>query len=51
MPFHLDYATLMANRDRLDCDRVVLTHMSPDMLARQSEAELECAHDGMVITL
>lgn len=49
IPFHLDYATLLAHRDRLDCKRVVLTHMSPDMLARQSEAEFECAYDGMVI--
>lgn len=51
VPFHLDYATLLANRDRLDCARIVLTHMSPDMLARQSEAALECAHDGMVVTV
>ena len=51
VPFHLDYATLHANRSRLKCRRVVLTHMSPDMLSRQSEAEFECAHDGMVVTL
>ncbi len=51
VPFHLDYATLLANRDRLDCARIVLTHMSPEMLARQSEAAFECAHDGMVVTL
>lgn len=51
VPFHLDYATLLANRNRLGCKRLILTHMSPDMLARQSEAEFECAHDGLVITL
>ena len=51
VPFHLDYATLQANRDRLDCKRIVLTHMSPDMLARASESEFDCAHDGMVIAL
>ena len=51
VPFHLDYATLLANRERLDCRRIVLTHMSPDMLARQAESEFDCAHDGMVITL
>jgi ribonuclease BN (tRNA processing enzyme) len=51
VPFHLDYATLLSNRDRLDCDRVLLTHMSPDMLARQSESEFECAHDGMVVAI
>lgn len=51
VPFHLDYATLLANSDRLDCGRIVLTHMSPDMLARRSEAAFECAHDGMTITM
>jgi ribonuclease BN (tRNA processing enzyme) len=51
VPFHLDYKTLLAHRDRLKCKRIVLTHMSPDMLARQPEAEFECAHDGMVIAL
>lgn len=51
VPYHLDYATLHANRDRLRCRRLVLTHMSPDMLARQSEAEWECARDGMVVAL
>lgn len=49
VPFHLDYKTLLGHRDRLDCRRMVLTHMSPDMLARQSEAEFECAYDGMVV--
>src|SRR5206468_8998603 len=28
VPFHLDYAPLRANRDRLDCKRIVLTHLS-----------------------
>jgi ribonuclease BN (tRNA processing enzyme) len=51
VPYHLDYATLRANLDRFDCKRVVLTHMSPEMLARQGEATLECAHDGMVVSL
>lgn len=51
VPFHLDYATLRANRARLDCERVLLTHMSSDMLARQGDAEFDCAYDGMVIEL
>lgn len=46
---HLDHSTLLANRDRVDCRRIVLTHMSSDMLSRQSEAAFECAHDGMVV--
>jgi ribonuclease BN (tRNA processing enzyme) len=51
VPFHLDYATVFAHRDRLDCGRIVLTHLGPDMLARQSEAAFECAHDGMTVTV
>jgi len=51
VPFHLDYKTLLTHHDRLDCKRIILTHMSPDMLARQGEAELECAHDGMIIAM
>jgi len=49
--YHLDYQTLRENRHRLDCRRVVLTHMKADMLHRHDEADMECAHDGLVITL
>jgi ribonuclease BN (tRNA processing enzyme) len=51
VPYHLDHGTLTANRDRLGCKRIVLTHMSPEMLARTHEAEFDCADDGMVIEL
>jgi hypothetical protein len=48
---HLSYATLREQRPRLRCRRLILTHMSPDMLARQAEAAEECAHDGLTITV
>lgn len=51
VPYHLDYATLRANRHRLNCKRVILTHMSPEMLAHQAEAEYPCAYDGLVVAL
>jgi ribonuclease BN (tRNA processing enzyme) len=51
VPFHLSYPSLSAHRDRLDCGRIVLTHMSPDMLARQEDVDMECAYDGMVLEL
>ena len=51
MPFHLDYRTLVEQRDALRAKRILLTHMSPDMLARQTEGEFECAYDGMVVAL
>jgi ribonuclease BN (tRNA processing enzyme) len=49
--FHLDYRALMAHREALECDRLILTHMSPDMLARAGEIDVECAADGMVLML
>ena len=49
--FHLDYATLMAHRAELDCRRIVLTHMSSEMLGRLHEVEFETADDETVITV
>src|SRR5205809_7487100 len=49
--YHLDYQTLRENRQRLECRRVVLTHMSADMLSRRSESDMECADDGQVIVV
>ena len=44
--FHLDVATLLANRARLDCRRLVLTHMSDDVLGRLDGLGVEAAEDG-----
>ncbi|MBI4634786.1 MAG: MBL fold metallo-hydrolase [Candidatus Rokubacteria bacterium] len=49
--YHLDYRTLQANRARLACGRIVLTHMSGDMLRRVAEVDLDYAEDGRVIAL
>lgn len=49
--FRLDYETLMKQRERLGCRRLVVTHMSADMLARLDGVELECAEDEKIITL
>ena len=51
VPFHLDYRMLAEQRDALRAKRIVLTHMSPGMLGRQTEAEFECAYEGMVVSL
>ena len=50
-PYHLDHETLRAQRRALDCGRILITHMGPDMLARQEEAKFESAYDGLVVTL
>jgi ribonuclease BN (tRNA processing enzyme) len=51
VPGHLDYKTLMAHRAELDCERIVLTHMSDEMLAHRAEVQLEMAADGVVVEL
>lgn len=48
-PGHLDYQTLLQRRAELECQRVILTHMSQEMLGRLTEVELETAADGAVI--
>jgi ribonuclease BN (tRNA processing enzyme) len=52
--YHLDYRTLAAERGRLHCSRIILTHMSQDMLDHVDEAHaagFECADDGMLVRL
>jgi ribonuclease BN (tRNA processing enzyme) len=49
--FHLDYRTLQAHRARLGCRRLIVTHMSRDMLDRLGEVDAECAEDGLVVSL
>jgi ribonuclease BN (tRNA processing enzyme) len=49
--YHLDYQTLRAHLPEIRARRVVLTHMSPDMLGRLTDAELPAAYDGMIIDL
>lgn len=49
--YHLDYATLRDQRKRLECSRIILTHMSQNMLGRLAESEMECATDGQLVVL
>jgi ribonuclease BN (tRNA processing enzyme) len=49
--FHLSHETLRAHRDALACRRILITHMGPEMVARQADAAFECAHDGLAIEL
>ena len=51
VPGHLNYRTLTAKRSQLRCRRLVLTHMSEEMLGHLDEVELETASDGAVIGL
>ena len=49
--FHLDHGTLRAHADELKPNRMVLTHMGPEVLARRMDLAWESADDGQVIQL
>jgi ribonuclease BN (tRNA processing enzyme) len=48
-PGHLDYGTITEKRRHLGCERLVLTHMGEDVLARLGELDIETAADGLTI--
>jgi hypothetical protein len=48
---HLDYRTSLDERERLGWRRLVLAHMSEDMLLRVGDLEIEYAEDGWIIEL
>jgi ribonuclease BN (tRNA processing enzyme) len=55
VPYHLSHADLAGRADRLSCSRVVLTHLSadilsyPDQLAGPGPASWQAASDGLVL--
>ena len=49
--YHLDYETLASRMPDLGCRRVILTHMSADMLSRLPHLGIEAASDGLEIEL
>jgi ribonuclease BN (tRNA processing enzyme) len=48
---HLSLKALEAHLPEINAKRLVLTHMSDDMLARLDELPCTAAHDGMVVEL
>jgi ribonuclease BN (tRNA processing enzyme) len=49
--YHLDLKTLEAHLPEIAAKRLILTHMSQDMLARLSSLPYEAAADGKVIEI
>jgi ribonuclease BN (tRNA processing enzyme) len=49
--FHLDLATLLRHRARLECRRLIVTHMNEDMLRRRDALDIETAEDGKVVVV
>ena len=51
VPLHLDLATLEQHLPAIAAKRVILTHMSDDMLAQTADVPHQCAEDGMVVEI
>jgi len=47
--YHLDWVTLKSRLGEIRAKRVILTHMSADMLGRSIEDGVDVASDGMVV--
>lgn len=49
--WHLNYPDIAAHAGRVGARRLILTHMSREMLAHADRVPEECAYDGLVVTL
>lgn len=48
---HINYLTLMANRHRLECEQILLTHLDKEMLENLENVSLPCLTEGMEIAI
>jgi ribonuclease BN (tRNA processing enzyme) len=51
IPYHLRLADLDAHKGRLTSRRVIITHMSADVLADDQATSFERARDGLIVGL
>jgi ribonuclease BN (tRNA processing enzyme) len=51
VPYHLSHADLSARAAQLTSRRIVLTHMSADMLRHSAQARFETGDDGLVLRI
>jgi ribonuclease BN (tRNA processing enzyme) len=51
VPYHLSHADLSARAAQLTSRRIVLTHMSDDMLRHSAQARFETGDDGLVLRI
>jgi ribonuclease BN (tRNA processing enzyme) len=49
--WHLNYPDIRAHASRIGARRLILTHMSKEMLAHAASVPEECAQDGLVVTV
>jgi ribonuclease BN (tRNA processing enzyme) len=48
---HLDYPRIAENRHRLGSERLILTHLGKEVLARRDQIDIELAFDGLRVGL
>ena len=51
MKFHLNYQALLDHRTDLNCQRIIATHMSEDVLKQLDRLQIDHAFDGKVVEL
>jgi ribonuclease BN (tRNA processing enzyme) len=51
IPMHLDAKSIVAHRRSLNTQRLILTHLGPEMLTAGHFAGATVAHDGLVVTI
>lgn len=51
VPGHNDFMTLSQHLGDVNAKRIVLTHMSPEMLARRHDLGYATSEDGMTVSL
>jgi ribonuclease BN (tRNA processing enzyme) len=51
LDFHMNYPTLLANRERFKVGRMILTHVGREVLERIEDVKLETAYDGMKVRI
>ena len=49
--YHLNYETLLDQRERFDCGRILLTHLGDEMADRRGQCAYETADDGLSVRL
>ena len=51
VPYHIRLKDILERKDQLRCGRIILTHMSDDMLEQPEAPGFEYAHDGLHVRL
>jgi ribonuclease BN (tRNA processing enzyme) len=49
--YHLDYRTILEQLPRIGCKKIILTHLSQDLLSRLREVKMDWAEDGQKIVI